>query len=171
LTRENERSSSTTPHNPVVNIMHPTTLPARADHHRLDGLLESQVLIRDNEAHSDETARLERAQELGPKRSVLGVADAQSEDLATTVHGDPGCHHDGATHDLVVDATLQVGGVMKDVRKGDCAEGSFAKDRYLGVELRADSTHLGLRDAGVDPPGRPPGRRPCESRLRGRKPP
>jgi len=51
----------------------------------------------------------------------------------------------------VFDAPLEVGGVEEDVGELLGREVTRAKGRHLGVEVLTDPTHLGLRDAGVDP--------------------
>ena len=55
----------------VPHEVHPAALPGRAHHHRLDGLLEPQVLVGDDQADAFQPPGPERPQELGPKGPVL----------------------------------------------------------------------------------------------------
>ena len=73
----------------VAHEVDPAALPGRPDHHRLDGRLEAQVLVGDDEADPAQPPGPQRAQELGPKGPVLGVADGTAEHLAIAVHRDP----------------------------------------------------------------------------------
>jgi hypothetical protein len=67
-------------------------------------------------------AGLERAQERGPERLVLAVADVDTQDLAAALSGDAGGDHDSAGDDLAegVVADVDVGGVEVDVGKLVC---------------------------------------------------
>jgi hypothetical protein len=95
----------------VAHEVHPAPLPGRTHHHRLNGLLQAQVLIRDDQADSFQPPGPKRPQELGPKGPVLGVADGTAQDLPVPVHRHPGRHHHRPGDDLMVDPALQVGGV------------------------------------------------------------
>ena len=56
--------------------------------------------IGDDEPHRAQPAGAQAAQEPGPERLVLAVADVDTEDLPVAASGDPRGHHDGAGHDL-----------------------------------------------------------------------
>jgi hypothetical protein len=73
--------------------------------------------------------------ELGPERTVLGVADCTAEHLAMAVHRHPGRHHDRPGDDLVIDPAFQVGGVQEHVGKLDVGEAPGTERSELLVEL------------------------------------
>ena len=92
------------------------------------------------------------AQEAGPERLVLAVADVDAEDLALPAGGDPGGDDHGAGHDLAegVVADVDVGGIQVHVREPDVAEGAVAERGDALVEAGADPRHLRLLDAALD---------------------
>jgi hypothetical protein len=61
--------------------------------------------------HPGQPSGLERAQERGPERAVLAVADVQAQHLAAAVGGHPGGDHHRAADDPAVHAGLEAGGV------------------------------------------------------------
>ena len=72
--------------------------------------------VGDDQLHPVQAAGLQRPQERGPERAVLGVADVEAEHLPVPVGADRGGHHDGLGDDPAVDAGLAVGGVEEHVR-------------------------------------------------------
>ena len=105
------------------------------------------------------------AQERGPERPVLGVADVEPEHLTAPVGGDAGGDHHRLGHHPPVHPGLAVGRVEEHVRVGDPGQGPVPERADLLVEVRADPRHLGLADPGVraqrldqvvDLPGRDP---------------
>ena len=115
--------------------------------------LQAFVGVGDHQAHTGQSAAAQRAQELGPERLVLGVADGEAEDLTVAAGGDPGGDHDRPRHDLmqVGVAGFDVGRVQVDVGELDVGERAVAERVDLDVELGADPRHLRLRDPRVDP--------------------
>ena len=92
------------------------------------------------------------AQEAGPERLVLAVAEVDAEDLPVTTGGDAGGHDDGPGHDLPqgVVADMHVGGVEVHVREADVTECAATERPDVLVESGADSRHLRLRDSRVE---------------------
>ena len=115
--------------------MHPAALPGCAEQDRGDGLLESGVGIGDDQLHPAQPAGLEGAQERGPERAVLAVADGEARDLAPAVGADSGGDDDGLGDDPVVDPRRAVGRVEEHVG-----------ERLLGQAAVAERTDLGGRD-------------------------
>jgi hypothetical protein len=66
----------------VAHEVDPAALPAGADEHGRDGLLQAGVGVGDDQLHAAQAAGLQPAQERGPERPVLAVADVHSQDLA-----------------------------------------------------------------------------------------
>ena len=75
--------------------MDPAALDGRASHDRLNRLAEPEMGVGDDQLHPGQAAGLERAQERGPKGTVLGVANGEAEDLAAAVAAHPSGHHHG----------------------------------------------------------------------------
>ena len=71
----------------VAQEVDPAPLPGRADHHRADRGLQPGVGVGDHQLRPGQAAGLQRAQERGPERAVLGVADIEAEDLTAPVGG------------------------------------------------------------------------------------
>ena len=69
---------------------------------RADRGLQAGVGVGDDQLHPVEAAGLQRAQERGPERPVLAVADVEAQHLAAAVGGDPGGDHDRLGHHPVV---------------------------------------------------------------------
>ena len=83
----------------VTQEMHAAPLPAGAEQHGGDGLLEAGVGIRDDQLQPGQPAGLQRAQKGGPERAVLAVADGEAEHLAPPVAA-----HAAADNPVAVDA-------------------------------------------------------------------
>ena len=66
--------------------------------HRADRGLQAGVGVGDDQLHPAQAAGLQRAQERGPERPVLGVADVEAEDLTAAVGGDAGGDHHRLGH-------------------------------------------------------------------------
>ena len=104
--------------------------------------LEPGVGVGDDQLHPAQPAGLERAQERGPERAVLAVADGEPEHLAPAVSPDAGGDHDRLGHDPVVDPGLAVGGVQEHVGERLLGQAAVAERAHLGVEVGADPRHL-----------------------------
>ena len=114
------------------------------------------------ELHAGQAARDQRAQEVGPERLGLGLADVDAEDLAPArlVHA-VGDHHALVDHAAAVPDLL---GLAIKPQVGVVAlERALPERLDLLVEQRADPGHLRARDPEperldelVDPPGRDP---------------
>ncbi len=78
----------------VAQEMHPAALPGRAEQDGLDRVFEPGVGIGDDQLHAAQPAGLQAAQERGPKRAVLAVADIEPKHLAPPIRGHAGGHHD-----------------------------------------------------------------------------
>jgi hypothetical protein len=61
----------------VAHEVHPAPLPGRAEQHRADGGLQPGVGVGDDQLGAAQPAGLQRAEERGPERAVLAVADPQ----------------------------------------------------------------------------------------------
>ena len=112
-------------------------------------MLEPGVGIGDNQLHPTQPAGLERAQERGPERPVLGVADIEAQHLTPPVGGDTGGDHHRLGHHPPVYPGLAVGGVEELIRVGDPGQGPVAERAHLLVEVRADPRHLRLTDPRI----------------------
>ena len=118
----------------------------------LDGRLQAQVVVRDDQADPGEPPGPQRAQERRPEGPVLGVARRRRPSTSRLPSIDhPGRHHHGPAHHLVADPALQVGGVEEDVGELDVAKRPGPEGLELGVELSADPRDLGLGDPGLEP--------------------
>jgi hypothetical protein len=107
------------------------------------------VGVGDDQLHPTQPAGFQRAQERGPERAVLAVANGEPEDLPPAIGADAGGDHDRLRHDPVVHPGLAVGRVEEHVGKLLLGKGAVAERADLGVEIRADPAHLGFGDAGV----------------------
>ena len=106
--------------------------------------------VGDDQLHPVQAAGLQRAQERGPERAVLGVADVEAEDLTPPVGADPGGDHHGLGHDPPIDPGLAVGGVEEHVRERGVGQRPVPERADLLVQVSADPRHLALGDPGVD---------------------
>ena len=80
----------------VAGEVHSAALPRRALHGLADRGFQAFVGVGDHEAHPGEPATAQRAEELGPERLFLRIANREPEDFAVAVGSDPGRDHDGA---------------------------------------------------------------------------
>ena len=133
----------------VAHEVHPAPLPRSAEEHRPDRGLQAGVRVADDQLHPAQAAGLQRAQERGPERPVLGVTDVEPEHLPAPVGGHPGRDHDRLGHHPTVHPGLAVGGVEEHVRVGDPGQRPVPERPDLLVEVRADPGDLGLADPGV----------------------
>jgi hypothetical protein len=133
----------------VAQEVDPAALPGGAEQHRLDGGFQAGVGVGDDQLHPVQAAGLQRAQERGPERAVLAVADVEAEYLSAPVGRHAGGHHDRLRDDSVVDAGLAVGGVEEHVAKRLRGQAAVAEGGDLDVELAANPGHLRLGDAAV----------------------
>ena len=115
-----------------------------------DRLLQPGVGVGDDQLHPAQPAGLQRAQERGPERAVLGVADGEPEHLPPAVGADPGGHHDGLGDHPPVDPGLAVGGVEEHVGERAARPGYRSRKAPTSASRSAQiRRHLGLGDAGV----------------------
>ena len=105
--------------------------------YRGDGLLEPGVGVGDDQLHPTQAAGFEAAQERGPERAVLAVADGEPEDLAPAVGAHAGGDHDGLGHHPVVDPGLAVGGVEEHIRKAPARPGERSRNAPTSVSRSA----------------------------------
>ena len=73
----------------VAHEVHPAPLPGGPEQHRADRGLQAGVGVGDDQLDPAQPAGLQRAQERGPERPVLAVADVEPEDLTPPVGGRP----------------------------------------------------------------------------------
>ena len=108
---------------------------------------------------------LQRPQERGPERAVLGVADVEAQHFTAAVGGDAGGDHHRLAHHPPVHPRLAVGRVEEHIRIGNLGQRPVPERANLLVQVSADPRHLRLRDPGlgaqrldqvVDLPGRHP---------------
>jgi hypothetical protein len=90
----------------VAQEVHAAALPGRAEQHGGDRGLQSGVGVGDDQLNSGEPARLQRSEEGGPERAVLGVADGEPEHLPPSVRADSGGDDDSLGDDPTVDPGL-----------------------------------------------------------------
>ena len=133
----------------VAQEVHPAALPSGAEQHRRDGLLQAGVCVGDDQLHPAEPTRFEAAQERGPERAVLAVADREAEDLPPPVGAHAGGHHHRLRDDPAVDPGLAIGGVEEHVRERLPGQRPVPKGAYFGVQIGADPADFALADAGV----------------------
>jgi hypothetical protein len=129
--------------------VHPAPLPGGADEHRPDGGFQAGVGVADDQLHPAESAGLQRAQERGPERTILRIADVEAEYLAAAVGGHPGGDHHRLGHHPSVHPRLAVGGIQEDVRVGHLGQGAVPERPNFLVEVRTDAGDLGLGDPGI----------------------
>ena len=91
------------------------------------------MCIGDDQLGAGQPAGLQRAQERGPERAVLAVADGEAEHLPVAVGGHPGGDHHGLGDHPPVDPRLAVGGVQEDVGEGLLGQAAVAERTDLGV--------------------------------------
>jgi hypothetical protein len=127
----------------------PGSAASRAEQHRGDRGLQSGVGVGDDQLGAGQPAGLERAQERGPERPVLGVADGEAEHLPMPVGGHAGGDHHRLGDHPAVDPRLAVGGIQEQVGKRGLGQAAVAEGGGLGVEVGADPGDLGLGDAGI----------------------
>ena len=141
--------------------------------HPGDRGLEPLVGVGDDELHADQAARHQRAQELGPERLRLGLADVDAEDLAA-----PGLVHAVGDHDTPCARRGRRRAPSRPWRPATGTGSSPSKRAlterpHLLVQLGADPRHLRARDpaARATPPaGRRGGSRPRTHRPAARPP-
>jgi hypothetical protein len=63
----------------------PAALHRGAGHGGLHGLAQPEVGVGDDQLHPGQPTRLERPEELGPERPVLGVTYGKAEDFTAAV--------------------------------------------------------------------------------------
>jgi hypothetical protein len=111
------------------------------------------VGIGDHQADSAETTGVQRAQELGPERLVLGVSDVESQHFTAPVGRDARSHDDRLGHDPVVDPGLAIGRIKEHVRERHRRQIAAGECPNLKVEVGADPGDLGLGDPRVGAQG------------------
>ncbi len=75
--------------------MDPAALPTGSLEVPSDRGAQSAVVVAHDELDAVESPLFQRTEELAPEHLVLAVSDAESEDLAASVVGDGGRHHNG----------------------------------------------------------------------------
>ena len=133
----------------VAHEVHPASLPRGADEHRADRGLQTGVGIAGDQLHPGQATGLQRAQERGPKRPVLRIADLEPEQFTAPVSSHTsGDHHRLGDHPAV-DPGLAVGGVEEHIGVGDLGQRPVPERADLLIEVRTDPRDLGLGDPGV----------------------
>lgn len=128
----------------VAQEVDAAALPRGAGEHRPDRGLESFVGVGDHQLDPVQAAGLERAQERGPERSVLTVADVEPQDFPVAVGTDRGGDHDRLGDHPPVHPGLAVGGVEEHVGVGVGLQGPAAERGDFLVEVGTDPRHLTL---------------------------
>jgi hypothetical protein len=131
----------------------PAALDGRAGHGGLDGLAQAKVGVGDDQLHALEPTGLQAAQELGPERPVLAVADGEAQHLTAAVTTHPGGHDHRLGDHPAVDPGLAVGGVEEHIREALAGQRAIPERRHLLVQISADAAHLRLADAAVGAQG------------------
>ncbi len=106
--------------------------------------------------HPVQPAGLEPAQEPGPERAGLAVADVEAEDLPTPVRGHAGGDDDGLRGHpaapaaaVATDPGLAERRVEEHIGEGGLGQRPVPECGHLHVEVGANSGHLALGDPGV----------------------
>ena len=133
--------------------MHPAALPAGALKHRADSLLQPGGGVGDDELDAVDTAGLQRAEEARPKGLGLAVTDVETKDLAAPVGGNTDRDDHGLGDDAVVDPRLAIRGVEEHVGVPGLAEVPVTERGDFTIQIRANTGHFGLGDAGVGAEG------------------
>jgi site-specific DNA recombinase len=149
----------------VPDGMHPASLPAGADDHLADGLLEAAVGVADHQPHAARPAGDQPLQEGAPDGGVLARADVQPQHLAHPVLAHAvGDHHRHRLHPVLpahvlvarVEPHVGVRGVQPPAAEG----------RDLLIEAGAQPADLALADAddarGLDQRLDPPRAHPLD---------
>jgi hypothetical protein len=133
----------------VAQEVHPAALPGRALQHGGDRGLEPGVGVGDDQLDAVQAAGAQVAQELGPERFGLAVADGAAQDLAVAVRAHSGGDHHGLGHDPAVDSGLAVGGIGEHIRERLVVQWAGPPRGHLTVQLGADAGHLALGHPGA----------------------
>jgi hypothetical protein len=131
----------------------PASLPRCAEQDRGDRVLEPGVGVGDDQLHPGKAAGLQRAQERGPERAVLTVADLKAQHLPVPVGGDASGHDDGLGDHPVADPRLAVGGVQEHIREPLGGQAAILERGHFSVEVSADPADLALGDPAVGAQG------------------
>jgi hypothetical protein len=107
------------------------------------------VGVGDDQLDPAQTTGFEAAQERGPERTILGVADGEPQHLAPAVSADSGGHDHGLGDDPPIDSGLAIGRVEEHVGERGRGQTAVAERADLDVEVGADPGDLGLGNAGV----------------------
>jgi hypothetical protein len=143
----------------------PAALPCGTSHNRDDGPLEPGVGVGDHQLHPGEPSGLQRAEEGGPERPVLAVADVHAQHLAAAITTHAGGHHHGLGDDPPVDPGLAVGRIDKDVGEALAGQRSVPE----GADLAIESAQIRLTSLLLLPLSAPKART-RSSTLRGETP-
>jgi site-specific DNA recombinase len=127
--------------------MDPAPLPARADEHLADGLLQALVGVADHELDAPHAAGDEVLEERAPERHVLAQPDVQPEHLADAVGPHPVGDDHGHRHHPAVLPDVLVAGVQPQVR-GRRVQPPGPERRHLRVQAGGQAAHLALREPG-----------------------
>ena len=128
----------------VAQEVHGAALPGAAEHLRDRGL-QPGVGVGDRELDADQAALDQAAQEVGPERLGLGLADVDAQDLAPA-----GLMHAMRDHQRLVDHAAAVAdlldlGVQEQIRVGALQRPRPERLDVL-VERAADAADLALGD-------------------------
>ena len=106
-----------------------------------DLCLETQVSVGDHEVHALKTAVLQAGEEAGPEHGILGVADADTEDLTDLLSGHARGDHDRTRDDLMVHPCLDVGHVEEHVGVRHMPQRTLPHRCDLMVDVGTDPLH------------------------------
>src|SRR5262245_33181177 len=98
----------------VAHPMHPTALPAGAEHAR-DGMAQPAMGVRDHQLDALEAALDQSLQKARPERLRLRGADAKTDDLAPAFGGDGDGDYCSDRDDAAAVAHIKVGGVEPQI--------------------------------------------------------
>ena len=129
--------------------MDPASLPAGALEHAADRSTQASVSIADDEPDAVESAVLEVAEELGPERLALRVADVDPEDLAVAVGPDNGGDDHGLGDDLPRFADVDVGRIQPYVDERQMVQPPLPQDGDVLIDELADARPRRLAHAAV----------------------
>jgi len=150
----------------VAQEVHGAALPGAAEHLR-DRRLQARVGVADRQLDADQAACDEPAQELGPERLGLGLADIDREDLPS-----PGLVNPVRDHQRLVDHAPAVADLLDLRIQEQIRVGALQRPRperlHVLIERLADPADLALahpQPQALDQLVHPPRRDPADVRL------
>ena len=108
--------------------------------------------VGDDQLRAGQAAGAQAAEEAGPERAVLAVADVEPEHLPVPVSGHAGRHDHGLGDDTVIDGGLAVGGIQEHIRGAPARPGTGPGNAATSVSRPAQIRLTSLLPIPVSAP-------------------